>query len=668
MGEASQVAESKAHSGLPRAAGCDNVSHATRPAVTVWCLLLYAVQGKIKESVASETIEHPAVDPSEQRQTGPAQEYTRRLQLREGESRGLHGRHIWTGNARVVVFAAIFVLFWTIGKSGKPSPAWLIAAILSFIALVVWHRRILRAKEFADRAINFYKRGLARLEDRWSGTGDTGEQFNRPDHLYAEDLDILGQGSLFQLLCTARSRMGKACLADWLLTQAEPAQVQDRQMAVAELREKLNLREQLALAGNQEQIDADPTKLKQWSETRVDLNYRRWWPLVIALNVVTLATLAYVIAGYVVHGNGFWTPFVAMLIINRVVLQIVKKRLQALFSGLDEASRNLASLAAILRVLEDERFTAPRLQALRQKLFSNGVRASASIARLGTLCDFEESRHNMMVLPLEFIVLYSLHVALALQRWRERYAGNIVEWVDSVGDFEALGSLATYAFEHPEDRFPSISSNTQNPGFLAARGLGHPLLPGRDCVRNDVSLGPQGQVLLVSGSNMSGKSTLLRAVGINAVLALMGAPVRAEEFSISPVTLGSSMRISDSLQRGVSHFYAEIRRIRQVVDISRRGPLLFLFDEILQGTNSHDRRIGAEGILRTLLQNGAIGLVTTHDLVLTSLEQLFPQQIANVHFQEKLESGALSFDYRLRPGVVTTSNGLELMKSVGLDV
>lgn len=618
--------------------------------------------------MATETIEHPAVPPGEPGLAGPAREYAHRVKLREDESRRLNTRHIWTGNARVVVFAAIFVLFWTIGKSGRPSVGWLIAAIVCFIGLVIWHRRILRSKNLADRAISFYNHGLARIEGRWSGSGDSGEQFNRPEHLYAEDLDILGQGSLFQLLCTARSRMGKARLADWLLAQAGPVQVQERQMAASELRDRLDLREQLALAGDQEEIEADPAKLKNWAETRVDLNYRRWWPVALALNLLSLAALGYAIAGFVIHADDIWIPFVAMLVINRVVLQILKPRLQALFSGLDHACRNLASLAAILRILEDDRFAAPRLQDLRQKLFSNSARASARIARLGTLCDWEESRHNMMVLPLELTLLYSLHVALALQRWRERYAGNIVEWIDSVGEFEALSSIGTYAFEHPEDRFPAIAGNPAKPGFLRARGLGHPLLSTRDCVRNDVSLGSESQVLLVSGSNMSGKSTLLRAAGINAVLAMMGAPVRAEEFSISPVTLGSSMRISDSLQRGVSHFYAEIRRIREVVDISRSGPLLFLFDEILQGTNSHDRRIGAEGILRTLLQNGAIGLVTTHDLVLTSLEQLFPRQIANVHFQEKLESGALSFDYRLRPGVVTTSNGLELMKSIGLDV
>jgi len=187
-------------------------------------------------------------------------------------------------------------------------------------------------------------------------------------------------------------------------------------------------------------------------------------------------------------------------------------------------------------------------------------------------------------------------------------------------------------------------------------------------VRNDVMVAERSQVLLVSGSNMSGKSTLLRVVGVNAVLAMMGAPIRAHKLRLSPVALGAAMRISDSLQKGVSHFYAEISRIRQVVDLSSKSHVLFLFDEILQGTNSHDRRVGAEGIVRGLVTNRAIGLVTTHDLALTSLAEIFPGRVHNVHFQEKLDAGKLHFDYQLREGVVTTSNGVELMKSIGLDV
>lgn len=556
---------------------------------------------------------------------------------------------------------------WTIGKSGRPSIYWLFAAILAFIILATLHRRILRAKGLAERAIDLYKRGMARIDDRWSGNGDTGEAFATPDHIYAEDLDIFGQGSLFQLLCIARSRMGKMRLANWLETQAGSAEILDRQSAVTELRNKLDLRQDLALAGDNDTINADPAKLKHWAQIQVDFNYRRWWPALFLLTLANLACLAYPVYALARHKNALWTPFLLSLVVNVTVLYWVRHQLQSLFAGLDQAGHNLKELAALLRRVEDQDFTTPRLIALREKLFASGLRASECIRRLGTLCDLEDSRHNQFVRLLEFLILYSLHVACALQHWRNKYAAHVTHWVDAVGELEALVCLATYSFEHPDDPFPEICANQQRP-FLQVDGLGHPLLPGKDCVRNNVTFGGDRQVLLVSGSNMSGKSTLLRAVGVNAVLAMMGSTVRARTLRITPVTIGASMRISDSLQKGISHFYAEINRIGRVVELSGRGPLLFLLDEILQGTNSHDRRIGAQGVLRTLLENGAIGLVTTHDLALTSLVETFPHKIANVHFQEKLESGKLSFDYQLREGIVTTSNGLELMKSIGLKV
>ena len=628
------------------------------------CVFLCEVH--IKELVPTDLIQPTAAD-SPNQINGPAQEYSRRLKVAEEQSRQLQRRHVWTGNTRVVLFGAILVLCWTIGKSGRPSVYWLIAAIVAFIVLVVLHRRILRAKSIAERASDLYKRGIARIEDRWSGVGDTGEAFATPDHVYAEDLDIFGPGSLFQLLCTARSRMGKMRLAKWLETQAGSAEILDRQSAITELRKKLDLRDDLLLAGNSDNIDANPEKLKHWSETQVDLNYWTWWPSIAVLTLTNLACLAYPVYAIARHKEALWTPFLLSLVVNGTVLSWVRHRLQSLFAGLDQACHNLKELAALLRRVEDEEFTTGRLKALREKLFASGLTASECIRRLGTLCDLEDSRHNQFVRLLELPILYSLHVACALQRWRRKYAAHVAHWIDAVGDLEALACFATYSFEHPEDPFPEISANQKGP-FFEGESLGHPLLPGRDCVRNNVTLGGNRQVLLVSGSNMSGKSTLLRAVGVNAVLAMAGSAVRVRALRITPLTVGASMRISDSLQKGVSHFYAEINRVRRVVELSGQAPLLFLLDEILQGTNSHDRRVGAEGVLRTLLENAAIGLVTTHDLALTSLAEIFPHKIANVHFQERLESGKLSFDYQLRAGIVTTSNGLELMKSIGLKV
>jgi DNA mismatch repair ATPase MutS len=359
-------------------------------------------------------------------------------------------------------------------------------------------------------------------------------------------------------------------------------------------------------------------------------------------------------------------PFLLVLLVQAIVMRSLHRRMEQLFLNLDRACENLAALAAIVRRIENESFSSERLKQLHEFLASAESRASRAIARLGLLCDFQDSRHNMVVRLLDLPLLYSVQVACALQRWRAKHAGLIAGWLEAVGEMEALLSLAAYAFEHPKDPFPELVSADDD--CFHGKALGHPLLPEKTCVRNDVALDRETQVLLVSGSNMSGKSTLLRVVGINSVLAFAGAPVRAKSLRLSPSAIGAAMRVSDSLQKGVSHFYAEIQRIRQVVELSSQGSLIFLFDEILQGTNSEDRRVGAEGILRTLISNGALGLVTTHDLALTAIADLFPGRILNVHFQEKLEAGKLSFDYQLRPGVVSTHNGVELMRSVGLNV
>ncbi|HEU4416229.1 MAG TPA: mismatch repair protein [Candidatus Angelobacter sp.] len=584
-------------------------------------------------------------------------EYQRRLQERQSTATQLQRKHLWLGNTRIGVFVAIVFLGW---KAAGSSLAFylLIAAIILFIVLVIVHRRVVRAMNAARRAVKIYERGLARIEDRWSTGGEKGDEFKDPLHLYAEDLDILGEGSLFQLLCTARTRMGKACLANWLLTQASPHEIAERQAAVAELRQKLDLLEDLAVLGENERIDAHAEKLSRWAIEHSGMADGRWWALALAmLNVAAL------VCGFLV----LWTPLVLMLLINGVIMFRLRHRLETVFAGLDESHRDLDSLAEILRRVETEKFTSPRLQQLQARLMTQGLPPSECIQKLDTLADLNDSRHNWFVRLFDVPLLYSLQVGFTLDRWRRRYGVGVAAWLEVTGQIETLSALATYSFEHPDDPFPEFAPSGGPPVFTG-QSLGHPLLPQRQCVRNDVLLGGRNQVLLVSGSNMSGKSTYLRVVGINAVLAMMGAPVRAAKLSLSCTTVGASMRISDSLRQGVSHFYAEIKRVRQVVDLSASGSSLFLLDEILQGTNSDDRRVGTQGILRTLIHNGAIGLVTTHDLALASLEQIFPDRLLNVHFQERFEADRLSFDYRLRPGVVTTSNGVELMRSIGLDV
>jgi DNA mismatch repair ATPase MutS len=264
------------------------------------------------------------------------------------------------------------------------------------------------------------------------------------------------------------------------------------------------------------------------------------------------------------------------------------------------------------------------------------------------------------------VFLWSTQIALALEAWRKTFGPVLGRWLNAVGDFEALCALAAYSYDNPDDPFPKL---TQLVPCFEGEKLGHPLLPRERCVRNDVYLNGDLRLLVVSGSNMSGKSTLLRSVGVNAALALAGAPVRAKRLWISPLVVGATLRIQDSLQAGHSRFYVEITRLRQFIDIAKGPlPLLFLLDEILHGTNSHDRRIGAEAVLRSLLHHGAMGLITTHDLTLTGIADLLSPRAMNVHFEDHFENGTMSFDYLMRPGVVQSSNALALMRSVGIEV
>jgi hypothetical protein len=607
------------------------------------------------KAIMTEPVAEVAAEPS---RASHKTEYSERMRERQTSAAQLQRKHLWLGNVRIVVFVAIFIQCWISGKTGSPSLYWLLVPIVLFIVLVVIHRRVERALNMTKRAVSVYGRGLARMEDRWAGSGETGEEFKDPLHPYAEDLDILGEGSLFQLLSTARTNMGKQCLARWLLTHAEVQKIQNRQTAVAELKARLDFREDLAVSGESERIAAKPEALIAWAREESGLQDGRWWALGLA--VFSIAALVF---GFMV----MWTPFVISLLINGIITSRARHRLEKIFAAVSDTHKDLDALALLLERMEVEKFDSPMLQQLQTRLLTHGQPPSACIARLDTLADLDDSRHNWFVRIFDIPLLYSMQIAFALERWRRTYGSGIEAWLDVVGEMEALSSIAAYAYEHPLDPFPEFAPSVSETCFQGD-ALGHPLLPADKCVRNDVRLGGNSQVLLVSGSNMSGKSTYLRVVGINAVLAMMGAPVRATRLRLSHVAVGASMRVSDSLQKGISHFYAEIKRLRQVVDLSSSQPALFLLDEVLQGTNSHDRRVGTEGVLRTLIRNGAIGLVTTHDLALTSLEQVFPEHVRNAHFQERFEDDRLSFDYCLRPGVVTTSNGIELMKSIGLDV
>ncbi|HEY8492989.1 MAG TPA: DNA mismatch repair protein MutS, partial [Myxococcota bacterium] len=589
-------------------------------------------------------------------------EYERRRAERRARAAQAKAAAARVSNARLAVFVAGLALAWGVFGDGR-LPGWTLAPpALGFAALVVAHDRLLRRAGAAERAAAWYDDGLARLDARFAGRGSAGERFRDPHHPYAEDLDLFGPGSLFELLCRARTAAGEEMLAAWLLAPARPEVVRARQAAAAELRDALDLREELALAGERIAAGLHARALASWGEAAPPPPAAA---LRVAAGAIALASAAGV-AG-LVAGAPVLVPWLAVLALAAGFALAVRGRVRRVLRETDAAARDLDLLAELLAILERAPLRAPRLVALREAVSTtDGRPASRAIARLRLLAQLLDARRNQLFAPIGAALLFTTQVAFAVDAWRARHGPALRRWIDAVAELEALASLAGQAYEHPGDCWPEL---VEGAPCLVARDAGHPLLAEARCVRNDVSLDAERRVLIVSGSNMSGKSTLLRTIGTNAVLAQAGAPVRAAALRMTPLAVGASIRLHDSLQEGHSRFYAEIRRLRQIVDATEGGlPELFLLDEVLHGTNSHDRRIGAEAVVRSLVARGAIGLVTTHDLALARLAESPELRAANVHFQDELIDGQMRFDYRMRPGVVTRSNAIELMRAVGLEV
>jgi hypothetical protein len=555
-------------------------------------------------------------------------------------------------------------LLWFTFTTRLIAPVWLFVPVLLFVAVSVVHERITRAWGRASSAAEYYERALARLEHRWAGTGDSGARYLVEPHLYALDLDLFGTGSLFELLCTARTSAGADTLAAWLRGPASVEEIRERQAAVAELRSRLDLREDIALLGTGTPAGTNLEALAAWGEALATLVAPR--SRVAAFVLSLLATAALI--GWGVFNTGA-SPLMLVLLFEGGLALWFRERVQRVLGPVERRGNDLLLLAGLLARLEQEPFTAPRLRQLRGTLVVTGLSSeppSQRIARLARLLDWLNAKRNPYFAPLAYALLWSTQFAFAIERWRLTTGPTIRHWLTAVGEFEALCALATYGYENPEDPFPDILP--EGPQF-EGEGLGHPLIPRPTCVPNDVCLSGEVRLLVVSGSNMSGKSTLLRTVGVNAVLALAGAPVRARRLRMSPLAVGASLRLQDSLQEGRSRFYAEVTRVRQLVDLAHGSlPLLFLLDELFQGTNSHDRRLGAEAVVRGLVDAGASGLITTHDLALTHIADRLAPRAANAHFEDHFENGAMTFDYRMRPGVVRKSNALALMRAVGLDV
>jgi hypothetical protein len=587
--------------------------------------------------------------------------YRARLAARQAALERWTGRDHRVADLRLAVFLVLAILGFLVYRGVGVSAWWLAVPGVLFVALVLVHEPIRRAGDRARRSVAFYTNGLARLEGRWQGTGSAGLSYLSDDHPYAADLDIFGTGSLFERLCTARTRSGEDMLAAWLLAPANPESIADRQAAIRELRPQLDLREDLELLGAEVRQGIDPGALSAWGTARRDFPGRG--VAILATVLAALGTLA--LAAWFLTDIGL-SPLFIVLLAGGIFTRLQRARIRAVLADVEQRTADLVLLSELLHRLETHPFEAPLLRGLVKSLETEGLPASKQIRRLARLLHLLDYRRNQLFMPLAVLWLWTTQIAIRIDAWRSGPGPRIVHWLSAIGEFEALCAFSAYAAENPLDTFPEVATG---PARFEALAAGHPLIQRRDCVVNDVSLGGGVLALMVSGSNMSGKSTLLRTVGVNAALALAGAPVRASKLRLTPLAIGATLRIQDSLQAGRSRFYAEITRVRQMVDLSRGPlPLLFLFDELFNGTNSHDRCVGAESVVKGLIKHGALGMVTTHDLALTQFAGGPDSPIANVHFADELVDGKMIFDYRMRPGVVEHSNALALMRAIGLEV
>jgi hypothetical protein len=579
-------------------------------------------------------------------------------------------------HARLLVFLiAVIAIAAAIGAERGTSRI-LIAAVGAllvgvFIAFAALHAGVRRRGARYDALREVNEEGPHRVARSWNAIPTHNVLNAGADHPYARDLDVGGHASVFQLLGPVGTAAGVQRIREWLLSPAPADIIRERQIAVAELAELRDLRDALAAQRllHRRTTALELQRFMEWAESPPALGGSA--PVVLAWVLPTLTLGALLLRfGGVVTGALWLLP----LAISVLVVALRGARWRDTLERAASREGPLRHAAAAFELLEHAELQAPLLRRLRDTLTAPEHDALRAARRLERITHLAELRYSpMMHFTVQLLTLWDLHIVLRLDRWRRQSGHRAREWLWALGDIEALAALATIRHDNPDWSFPELLE--QGEPRLEARALGHPLIPAGTRVGNDVDVGPPGSFLLVTGSNMSGKSTLLRAIGLNAVLAQAGAPVCASEMRLSPLHVHTSMRVEDSLEQGVSFFMAELLRLRAVVNGARAAgeaggaAILYLLDEILQGTNTAERQVAARRIIRELLELPAIGAVTSHDLSLADSEPLRSSSVP-VHFTESVERTdgvpRMTFDYRLRPGLATSVNALTLMEMIGL--
>ena len=590
--------------------------------------------------------------------------YKQQINNLNGQLNSLLKRKQLLGWIRFSILATTVLLIWLLSSYGM-----LASAIIFIVGLAIFLfavRKDLANKDAIshhERLININEQELLYLQHRYTHQKD-GSEFYNDEHPYAGDLDIFGRASLYQYINRTNSEQGNRLFSDWLLAPASPRTIEARQKAVQELVQQTNWRQELQAHGSASTISiATEKKMEEWLREKNQFVDKKIWQLIrFVIPVIAISVLFCFLFDVITY-----QLFLQSLLVFTIIAFAITRSIILLYRKLNKITGQMEVLSNSIACIEQATFKDPLLVELKDQFHSKTNKASQQILQLKNIFNRFDYRLNPVVfVPLNIFLLWDLQQVLQLEKWKQKNNQQIGHWFSSLAALESLSSIATLAFNHPHWSFPKLK--TDEPTFIAEK-LGHPLIDEKKNVLNDFSTVGREQVNLITGSNMAGKSTFLRSVGVNMVLAGMGAPVCAKQLTVTPLKVMSSMRIKDNLEESTSTFYAELKKLKQIIDAVNNNEAVFiLLDEILRGTNSNDRHSGSKALIKQLLHHKATGILATHDLELANLAKEFPAGIHNYHFDVQVNKDELYFDYKLKRGICQSMNASILMKKIGIEL
>lgn len=592
----------------------------------------------------------------------PENHYTERLSLTKGQLQQVKKQIFRISMLRLILFiagvAGIYFFF-------SQTPLLIVCICLTFLPLFILvkiHNRFFIRKEWLETQAHIIQEELQALSGDYSSFED-GKEYVNPEHPYSFDLDIFGRRSLFQSINRTCTFFGKNRLAKWLQNHLhEKTSIEKRQEMIREISEHTLFREQFRVAGLVHHgQSSDGEKIQAWSQSPAQYLYAGWvkafiWGVPVINSLLLITSLI------------GWTSFSCLGLSFGIFLVLsfgIIKRATYIQETYGKQLKSLNGYARLIALAKAEDWKSAGMQELMERFNLNGQSPVQALQQLSKELDRLDLRNNQFLyVLLEGSIFFQLQEIVRIERWKVRYGQYISEWLETVGELDALCSLGTFAYNHPQYTYPEL---TEKPFCFLATQMGHPLMPVSQCVKNDATIPSRPFFLIITGANMAGKSTYLRTIGVNYLLACIGAPVCCERLKLYPNQLITSLRTSDSLSDNESYFFAELKRLKRIIDLLNQGQQLFIIlDEILKGTNSMDKQKGSFDLIRQFMQLKANGIIATHDLLLGSLIKQFPEEIRNYCFEADIKENELTFSYKLREGVAQNMNACFLMKKMGI--